>query len=339
MKSDMITRIAPVWQGENWQKALADAIRDPEELLRQLELSPDLLPAARKAAALFPLRVPISYLNRIEKANPDDPLLLQILPLHAELAEPLPGFSTDPVGDLDANPVPGLIHKYQGRVLLITTGACAIHCRYCFRRHFPYGDSSSTPTHLQQMIDYIRADTSIEEVILSGGDPLSLSTPRLQALGYQLSSISHLKRLRIHTRQPIVLPERVDDELLTWLASLPLQTIMVVHCNHAREIDLMTNQALHKLAGTGLTLLNQSVLLRGINDTVADLKSLSEQLFKARVLPYYLHQLDRVSGAQHFEVPDQEARLIIMTLSHHLPGYLVPKLVRESAGGAAKLLL
>lgn len=331
--------MAPVWQGENWQKALADAIRDPAELLQQLELPSDLLPAARQAAALFPLRVPHSYLKRIEKANPHDPLLLQVLPLHAELAETTPGFSTDPVGDLDANPVPGLIHKYRGRVLLVTTGACAIHCRYCFRRHFPYGEDSSTPAHLQQVIDYIQADTSIEEVILSGGDPLSLSNPRLQALGSQLAAIPHLKRLRIHTRQPIVLPERVDDGLLAWLRSLPLQTIMVVHCNHAREIDPMIRQTLHKLATTGLTLLNQTVLLRGINDSVQDLKTLSERLFESGILPYYLHQLDRVTGAQHFEVPDEEAMALVKDLSHQLPGYLVPKLVRDSAGEAAKQLL
>jgi len=339
MKPDMITRMAPVWQGENWQKALAEAIRDPAELLQQLELPSDLLPAARKAAALFPLRAPHSYLQRIEKANPLDPLLLQILPLYAELAETVPGFSTDPVGDLDANPVPGLIHKYRGRVLLITTGSCAIHCRYCFRRHFPYGEDSSTPARLQQVIDYIQADTSIEEVILSGGDPLSLSNSRLQALSNQLGAISHLKRLRIHTRLPIILPERIDDGLLAWLRSLPLQTIMVVHCNHAREIDPIIRQTLQKLAASGLTLLNQTVLLRGINDSVQDLKTLSERLFESGILPYYLHQLDRVTGAQHFEVPDEEATALVKDLSHQLPGYLVPKLVRESAGEAAKRLL
>ena len=225
MNPDIITRIAPTWQSENWQKALSEAIRDPAELLDILNLPSNLLPAARKAASLFPLRVPLSYLERIEKANPHDPLLLQILPLYAELAKTTVGFSTDPVGDLNANPVPGLIHKYQGRVLLITTGACAIHCRYCFRRHFPYSDGSSTPTHLQQIINYIQADKSIKEVILSGGDPLSLSNARLQAIGSQLSTIPHLKRLRIHTRLPLVLPERIDNGLLQWLQSLPLQSI------------------------------------------------------------------------------------------------------------------
>lgn len=331
--------MAPIWERENWQKALSEAIRDPAELLEILELPASLLPAAQQASARFPLRVPLGYLKRIEKTNPADPLLLQVLPLHAELAATSAGFTTDPVGDLAANPVPGLIHKYQGRVLLITTGACAIHCRYCFRRHFPYGEDSSTPANLRQILDYIRADTSIEEVILSGGDPLSLNNARLQALGSQLGTIPHLKRLRIHTRLPIALPERVDAGLLAWLRALPMQTIMVLHCNHAREIDPKIQQILQQLADTGLTLLNQTVLLRGINDTVAALKALSERLFDCGILPYYLHQLDRVTGAQHFEVPDRDARALVKDLGQQLPGYLVPKLVRETAGEAAKRLL
>lgn len=339
MKRDIIARMAPTWQSENWQKALAQAIRDPAELLARLDLPMALLPAAQQAAARFPLRVTHSYLERIEKANPADPLLLQVLPLHAELAEAAPGFSADPVGDLAANPLPGLIHKYQGRVLLITTGACAIHCRYCFRRHFPYADDSSTTAHLAQIVDYIRADDSIEELILSGGDPLSLSNSRLEGLLQQFMGIPHLKRLRIHTRLPIVLPERVDSGLLDWLQSLPWQVVMVVHCNHAREISPTIQPALAQLAGAGITLLNQSVLLRGVNDSPGALKDLSNSLFAAGVLPYYLHQLDRVEGAQHFEVPDQEALALMNALSAQLPGYLVPKLVRESAGQDSKQAL
>lgn len=339
MRRDIIARMAPTWQSENWQKALAGAIREPAELLARLDLPAELLPAARQAAARFPLRVTHSYLARIEKGNPADPLLLQVLPLHAELAEPAPGFSTDPVGDLAANPVPGLIHKYRGRVLLVTTGACAIHCRYCFRRHFPYAEASSTSAHLQQITDYIRADDSIEEIILSGGDPLSLGNQRLHALTQQFAGIPHLKRLRLHTRLPIVLPERVDSGLLGWLQSLPWQVIMVLHCNHAREISPTIQQTLHRLAGSGVTLLNQAVLLRGINDTVEALKGLSNGLFTAGVLPYYLHQLDRVAGAQHFEVPDQEAITLIDRLNRQMPGYLVPKLVRESAGHPYKQAL
>jgi len=339
MKPDMITRMAPTWQGENWQKALSGAIRDPQELLQLLDLPISLLPAARRAAQLFPLCVTRSYLSRIEPANPRDPLLLQVLPLLAEQAETEPGYSRDPVGDLAANPLPGLIHKYHGRVLLISTGACAIHCRYCFRRHFPYSEDSSSPGQMRQIIDYIQADTSIEEVILSGGDPLSLSNSRLRALGEQLCTIPHLRRLRIHTRMPIVLPERIDKGLLAWLQSIPVQAIMVLHCNHEREIDQNVRQATHRLAGTGLTLLNQAVLLRDINDSVAALKALSEGLFESGILPYYLHQLDKVTGARHFEVPDADAMSLIKQLSKQLPGYLVPRLVRETAGAGAKGLL
>lgn len=339
MKPRMIPRIDTAWQGENWQSALAGAVRDPAELLTLLELPPQLLPAAKRAAARFPLRVPRGYLQRIEKANPADPLLLQVLPLHAELEDEDAGYSTDPVGDLAANPVPGLIHKYQGRVLLITTGACAIHCRYCFRRHFPYATDSSTPGHLERIVDYIRSDESIEEVILSGGDPLSLSTARLQALSDKLADINHLKRLRIHSRLPVVLPERVDTALLDWLKSLPWQGVMVIHSNHAAEIDPQVRRALADLTSAGLTLLNQAVLLRGINDNPSALMALSEALFAAGVLPYYLHQLDRVTGARHFEIPDPEAVTLIDTLRARLPGYLVPRLVRETAGQPAKQTL
>lgn len=336
MKPDMITRIAPVWQAENWQKSLAEAIRDPAELLQILELSKDLLPAAQQAASSFPLRAPLSYINRIEKGNPQDPLLLQILPLHTELDTPPEGFTTDPVGDLGARPVPGLLHKYHGRALLITTGACAIHCRYCFRRHYPYQDGCSSPGNLDRIVDYLQDDESIEELILSGGDPLSLSTARLAELGQQLLSIPHIKRLRLHTRLPIVLPERIDTDLLNWLQSLPVQTIMVIHSNHAREIDARVHQVLKNLQHTGIHLLNQSVLLRGINDSLESLKALSETLFEASVMPYYLHQLDKVVGAQHFGVSDETAVKLVQNLAQQLPGYLVPKLVREIAGEAAK---
>lgn len=324
------------WQGESWQKALAEAVRDPAELLDRLELPTRLLPAAQRAAAQFPLRVPESYLQRIARANPSDPLLRQILPIAAEFSEAQPGFSNDPVGDLTANPVPGLIHKYHGRALLITTGACAIHCRYCFRRHFPYTEDSSTPTRLRTIVDYLQADPSVEELILSGGDPLSLGNSRLQSLSKQLEAIPHLKRFRLHTRLPVVLPERVDNGLLNWLDALPWQTVMVIHCNHPHEIDAEVRQVLRQLADAGLTLLNQAVLLRGVNDSLETLTALSETLFAAGVMPYYLHQLDRVSGARHFEIPDQVAIDLITRLAHQLPGYLVPRLVRETAGEPAK---
>lgn len=333
----MIARIAPTWQTENWQKSLAEAIRDPAELLQLLELPDSLLPAARRAAETFPLRVPRSYLARIRKGDPADPLLLQVLPLQAENEESTEEYSHDPVGDLASTPVPGLIHKYPGRVLLITTGACAVHCRYCFRRHFPYADSSSTPANLAQIMDYIGSDDSLHEVILSGGDPLSLSTSRLEELGKALASVPHLKRIRFHTRFPIVLPDRIDSSLLDWLHRLPLQKVMVVHANHAQEIDTEIRHGLHQLRDAGVILLNQSVLLKGVNDSLPALKALSEALFEAGVTPYYLHQLDKVSGAQHFEVSDSKALKIVKKLAQNLPGYMVPRLVRETPGEKSKL--
>lgn len=298
----------------------------------------ELLPAARLASEQFPLRVTLSYLSRMEKGNRDDPLLKQVLPLSAEL-EIHAGFGTDPVGDLAASPLPGLLHKYQGRVLLMTTGACAIHCRYCFRRHYPYTEGCASPNRFESVLDYIRADASIEEVILSGGDPLSLSNERLLGLLFRLSEISHLKRLRLHTRLPVVLPERIDTSLLAGLARLPQALVMVLHSNHPNEIDASVIAALRGLSDIDVNLLNQAVLLKGINDDVPSLKRLGEQLFAAGVLPYYLHQLDRVQGAHHFEVARPAALALIDALSQQLPGYLVPKLVEEVPGAAAKTLL
>lgn len=332
----MIPRTAATWQTNNWQKSLADAIRDPAELLKILQLPDSLLPAAKKAAQLFPLRVPRSFVNRVQKADETDPLLLQVLPLHLELDEQPVGFSHDPVGDLDAMPIPGLLHKYHGRVLLITTAACAIHCRYCFRRHYPYQEAQNRPEFWQPALDYIQADKTIDEVILSGGDPLSLSNERLATLFQQLAQIPHLRRLRIHSRYPVVLPERIDEGLLELLASSHLQIIMVLHCNHAQELDSEVCHCLGQLAANGCTLLNQAVLLKGINDDIDTLKALSETLFKMGVLPYYLHQLDKVTGAAHFAVDDAIALQLEQALRHQLPGYLVPRLVTEQAGLPAK---
>jgi len=335
----MIPKTAPAWQTMNWQKSLAEAIRDPAELLKQLALPESLLPAAQRAAELFPLRVPHSYLARMKKGDLNDPLLLQVLPLSAELAPQPEDFSHDPVGDLEAMPIPGLLHKYQGRVLLITTGACAVHCRYCFRRHYPYQQAQSRQSDWQSALDYIQADNSIEEVILSGGDPLSLANDKLASLFAQLAEIPHLTRLRIHTRQPIVLPERIDNDLLKLFSNCPLKTIMVIHCNHSQEISSEISNVLAKIAASGCTLLNQSVLLKGVNDDVATLKRLSETLFSAGILPYYLHQLDKVNGAAHFAITDARALQLEQQLRNALPGYLVPKLVVEKAGEASKLPL
>ncbi|MGD8483640.1 MAG: EF-P beta-lysylation protein EpmB [Thioalkalispiraceae bacterium] len=332
----MIPRTAPAWQTINWQKSLAEAIRDPAELLQRLDLPQSLLPAARQAARLFPLRVPRSYLARMKKADLNDPLLRQVLPLQAEL-DPQPlEYSEDPVGDLQAMPVPGLLHKYQGRVLLVTTGACGIHCRYCFRRHYPYPEAQARPGEWEAALRYIRDDQSIEEVILSGGDPLSLSNDRLALLLSELAGIAHIKRLRIHTRQPVVLPERIDEGLLALLAGSPLQMIMVIHCNHAQEIDGQVEAQLARVAASGCTLLNQAVLLKGVNDDLAALKQLSETLFQVGVIPYYLHQLDKVRGGAHFAVSKARALQLEQAMRDSLPGYLVPKLVQEQAGEAAK---
>jgi len=331
----MIPQPASDCQTTAWQNILSRAIRDPAELLALLELPADLLPAARRAAARFPLRVTRSYLGKMNKGDPGDPLLRQVLPLAAEL-EPDPAFSRDPVGDLAAMPEPGLLHKYAGRVLLVTTGACAIHCRYCFRRHFPYADANPAARDWQAALRYVAANDSVTEVILSGGDPLSLNDARLAGLATRLAAIPHVQRLRLHTRLPVVLPERVDGTLLAWLTDSPLQTVLVVHVNHGNELGPDVVMALERLRGAGVRLFNQAVLLRGINDSVTALTDLSERLFAAGVQPYYLHQLDRVQGAAHFDVPVDRGQDIVRQLGSILPGYAVPRYVREVPGQPGK---
>ncbi len=332
----MIPGTVALRQTPTWQTALANAISDPAELLQLLELDPALLPAARAAAALFPLRVPRGFVARMRKGDPDDPLLQQILPLGAE-TEPVPGFVADPVGDSAALKAPGVLHKYPGRILLITTGACGVHCRYCFRREFPYAKAGAGDW--RPALDYLAKDPSLSEVILSGGDPLVLSNRRLAVLLTALAAIPHLQRLRIHSRQPVVLPERVDTGLLQLLSGSPFQVVMVLHANHPQEIDPAVATSLQWLAAAGVTLLNQTVLLKGINDSVTALAALSERMFRAGVLPYYLHVLDPVQGAAHFQVEEQQAVAIVQELRNRLPGYLVPRLVREEAGKSAKTLL
>jgi EF-P beta-lysylation protein EpmB len=331
----MITAKAILRQVPAWQRELARAVTDPAELLRELELDLALLPAARAAAARFPLRAPRGFVARMGKGDPNDPLLRQVLPLAAEM-EPTPGFVVDPVGDWAARAAPGVLHKYHGRALLIVTGACAVHCRYCFRREFPYAEAHAGADEWKPALAYLASDPSIREVILSGGDPLSLSDRRLGALLAELDRIPHLDRLRVHSRQPIMLPERVDEGLLELFARTRLRPVWVVHANHPREIDAAVRAALARLAAAGATLLNQSVLLRGVNDSAAVLAELSEALFAARVLPYYLHLLDPVRGAAHFDVNESEASAIMKALRQRLPGYLVPRLVREQPGQPAK---
>jgi len=254
-----------------------------------------------------------------------------VLPLVDE-QEIVPGFDLDAVGDMDSRAQPGVLHKYQGRALLISTGSCAVHCRYCFRRHFPYSAETAASDRWRSAIEHLRSDTSIGEVLLSGGDPLSLATHRLKELTDALTEIPHIRRLRIHTRLPIVLPARVDSELCNWLACLRWPVAVVVHANHGNEIADDVRAALGDLRASGATLLNQSVLLRGVNDDVQVLAELSETLFESGVLPYYLHLLDRVQGAAHFDVPEQQAAVIERALRERLPGYLMPRWVREIAG-------
>ena len=332
----MIPEKAPIRQAPVWQQELARAVTDPEELLAAVRLGPEWLPAARAAARLFPLRVPHGFVARMRRGDPHDPLLRQVLPL-AEECLTAPDFAADPVGDAVAMVVPGVLHKYHGRVLLTATGACAVHCRYCFRRHFPYADANPAADHWQAALGYIAGDASISEVILSGGDPLTLSDRRLRELTDALAAIPHVQRLRIHTRLPVVLPERVDDGLLDWLAGLRQPCVVVVHVNHANELDAAVKAALVRLKDAGVRLLNQSVLLRGVNDNGDALATLSEALFACGVLPYYLHLLDKVQGAAHFDVPEPTAQAFVTDLRGRLPGYLVPRLVRERPGAAAKI--
>jgi EF-P beta-lysylation protein EpmB len=325
-------------QPVRWQQLWREALTDPLELLGLLDLAhhaATLLPAGDTG---FAMRVPRGFVARMRRGDPDDPLLLQVLPRAAELGE-VPGFTRDAVGDLAARAGGGVLHKYHGRALLVASGACAINCRYCFRRHFPYAEETAAANGWQAALERIGADASLREVILSGGDPLSLSTPKLAELAQGLARIPHVARLRIHTRLPIVLPERIDAEFTAWLAALPLQKVVVLHANHPREIDSTVAAACDALRGAGATLLNQSVLLAGVNDRAEVLAALSEQLFAAGVLPYYLHQLDRVAGAAHFEVEPARSRALHAALRELLPGYLVPRLVREVAGVPSKLPL
>lgn len=340
----MITGIAAKNQTKNsssltssvWQRALASAVRDPFELIRLLELERQGAEVSLDAARQFRLLAPHSYIRRMKIGDWHDPLLRQVLPLSAEM-QLTQGFVSDPVGDHAAMVTDGVLHKYQGRVLLVTTGACAIHCRYCFRRHFPYSEANPARDHWQDALDYIASNSDITEVLLSGGDPLTLSDERLSSLCERIAGIEHVQRIRLHTRLPIVLPERIDERLLTWLSQLNKQVIMVIHANHANEFqDAEVQAGLKALREVGVLLLNQSVLLRGVNDSVPALAALSEALVAAKVTPYYLHSLDRVQGAAHFEVPESEAKLLIEQLRLIVPGYMVPQLVREVAGEGAK---
>lgn len=322
-----------------WQNALKSAFRDAASLLRYLQLSTDMIPAENiDTATQFPLFVSKSFAARMKPGDPNDPLLLQVLNQTIELAEQ-PGFSKDPINEAEANPIPGLLHKYHNRVLVTLTGACAINCRYCFRRHFPYQDNTSGGDHWQAILDYIQKNTAINEVIFSGGDPLLVKDQALVKKISSLEKISHLKRLRIHTRIPIALPERITPTLCNILKEATLPMMMAIHTNHPQEIDDYVRVALKKLSEAGVMLMNQSVLLKNVNDHADTLIELSEALFDAGVMPYYIHLLDKVQGAAHFDIPEAEAKAILWQAAQKLPGYLVPKLVKEIPGEKAKVLI
>ena len=323
-----------------WQQDLRRVITDPEELLTALGLDAALVAPARIASAAFGMRVTRSYLARMRRGDANDPLLRQVLPLGHELAE-TPGYAPDPLLEHEATRAPGLLQKYAGRALLITTQACAIHCRYCFRREFPYSaqqeGQEEGATRFHAALEAIAGDTSLEEVILSGGDPLSLSDARLTKITDALVRIPHVQRIRVHTRQPVVLPSRVDAGLCTWLRGIRRPIVVVLHVNHANEIDSDVRAACTRLRDAGATLLNQSVLLRGVNDSVDTLADLSRALMDAGVVPYYLHLPDRVRGTAHFDFAEAEARRLVEALSTRLSGYLVPRLVREVPGAPYKV--
>ncbi|AQP35169.1 MULTISPECIES: EF-P beta-lysylation protein EpmB [Vibrio] len=319
---------------QNWLQQLTNAISNPAELLQQLEIDPALWQNGFAARKLFALRVPQSFVDRMEKGNPYDPLLRQVLPLNEEF-EWHDGYSNDPL-DEQNNAIPGLLHKYRNRVLMIVKGGCAINCRYCFRRHFPYQENKGSKQVWQQSVDYIAAHPELNEVILSGGDPLMAKDEELRWLIDAISSVPHIKRLRIHSRLPVVIPARITDALCDLLRETRLQVILVTHINHANEINLEFKQQMSRLRAINVTLLNQGVLLKGVNDSVDAQVALSETLFDAGILPYYLHVLDKVQGAAHFFVSDQKAKEIMAGVIERVSGYLVAKLTREIGGRASK---
>jgi EF-P beta-lysylation protein EpmB len=331
----MIPATARAAQPSDWRRQWRESITDPVQLLRELGLDPLSERLAVAGAAAFPLRVPRAFVGRMRRGDPHDPLLRQVLPLDDE-DRPVAGFGLDAVGDLESRQGEGILHKYAGRALLIATGSCAVNCRYCFRRHFPYAGETAARERWREALAWLADHPDVDEVILSGGDPWSLATQRLAEFTAGLRALPHVRRLRIHTRVPIVLPARVDGELQAWLRDAPVPVAVVVHANHPAEIDDEVVASMDRLRGTGAMLLNQSVLLRGVNDDETVLADLSARLFEAGVLPYYLHLLDRVAGTAHFEVPEATAVSLVGRLRERLPGYLVPRLVREIHGERAK---
>ena len=325
-------------KSNDWKDQLKQVVQTPEELIHLLRLPPDYLPQAKRAAALFPLRVPRGFIARMKPQDLHDPLLRQVLPIGEEEAF-VEGFSTDPNRETACNPVPGLLHKYKGRVLLITAGACPINCRFCFRRHFPYEQNNPNRAGWQQAFNYIAADPTIHEVILSGGEPLLLDDRYLFELIEQSAAIPSVTTVRFHTRMPIMIPARITDAFCAALTKYRVNFVLVLHCNHPNEIDASVKQALQRLKTAGVTLLNQAVLLKGVNNQPETFITLNHLLFDSGVLPYYLHRLDPVQGAAHFAVSDKKAQALWRVLQRELPGYLVPRFVTEEPDHASKTYL
>lgn len=319
---------------QNWLTQLANSFTDPTKLMDYLEIAQEEWVDGYEARKLFSQRVPMSFVRRMEKGNPYDPLLRQVLPLKAEFNIQA-GYSQDPLQE-QSNAIPGLLHKYKNRALMIVKGGCAINCRYCFRRHFPYQENKGSKSTWQRSLEYIAQHPELNEIILSGGDPLMAKDHELEWLIQAIDDIPHIKRLRIHSRLPVVLPDRVTEQLCASLQNSRLQTVFVTHINHANEINEELQQAIERIRQAGVTLLNQSVLLKGVNDSVAAQVALSESLFDAGILPYYLHVLDKVQGAAHFYVDDDTARAIMAGLVEQVSGYLVPRLTREIGGRKSK---
>lgn len=335
--TDMITQSQPIVELKPWQLELRDAIRDSRDLLKILALD-DLALAHKTILGQFPCRVPRGFVARMRKGDPNDPLLRQILPISAENVQG-EGFQADPLNEQAYNQQTGLIQKYHGRVLLTLSSVCAVNCRYCFRRHFPYAKNLPNPAELTRILNFIQNDQSIKEVIFSGGDPLLLTDARLTELGHAISHISHVHTLRFHTRVPIVLPSRIDDGFMAMLNSINLRKVMVVHANHAHEFDGAVSLAMQRLRENSVTLLNQAVLLKGINDNAQALIDLSTACHDVGILPYYLHLMDKVAHASHFEVDLASAKQLMQELAGQLPGYLVPRLSREVPGMGYKEII
>jgi EF-P beta-lysylation protein EpmB len=320
--------IATTYEEDNWQKEVASSFKTVNSLLSYLNIDPSSLPYEINVDAPFSTRITPFFANLIQSNQPFDPILLQVLP---RLEETIikQDYSNDPLNEESYSVLPGLIHKYSNRVLLVAHQSCAIHCRYCFRQHFPYSEQRLNKEALDKNIEYIKKDSNITEVILSGGDPLNLSDEKLKLLLSKLDDIPQLTTIRIHTRTPVVSPSRLTSALNSYISTLSKQVVFVFHINHSQEISVEFEEKLQALKMTGSTIFNQSVLLKDINNSADTLITLSEKLFEIGILPYYLHQLDPVNGTHHFKVSDKEAREIWHEMQTKLSGYLLPRLVQE----------